>query len=81
MRNKKIKTFYTDKQVCFDSIKEKSFSQSPLKPALLIEKIKKGPYSELLEITADFEPIAKEDFEIAVKYLLKLETLNSIPNA
>lgn len=65
MRNKKIKTFYTDKQVCFDSIKEKSFSQSPLKPALLIEKIKKGPYSELLDIIADFEPIAKEDFEIA----------------
>lgn len=65
MRNKKIKTFYTDKQVCFDSIRESSFSQSPLKPYLLIEKIKKGPYSEMLDITDEFEPIKKEDYYIA----------------
>jgi len=64
-RNKKIKTFYTDKQVCFDSIKEESFSQSPLKPALLMEKIKKGPYAKMLAITDKFEPIKKEDFYIA----------------
>ena len=64
-RNKKIKTFYTDKQVCFDSIKESSFSQSPLKPALLIEKIKKGPYAKMLDITDKFAPITKEDFYIA----------------
>lgn len=64
-RNKKIKTFYTDKQVCFDSIKESSFSQSPLKPALLIEKIKKGPYTKMLDITDKFAPITKEDFYIA----------------
>ena len=58
MRNKKIKTFYTPKQVCFDSIKEKSYSQSPLKPALLIDKINNSEYSDMLEIT-DFIFILK----------------------
>ncbi len=62
IRNKKIKTFYTDKQVCFDSIRESSFSQSPLKPYLLMEKIKNGPYAEMLDITDNFEPIKKEDY-------------------
>ena len=65
IRNKKIKTFYTDKQVCFDSIRESSFSQSPLKPYLLMEKIKNGPYSDMLDITDKFEPIKKEDYYIA----------------
>jgi hypothetical protein len=64
-RNKKIKTFYTDKQVCFDSIRKESFSQSPLKPALLMERIKNGPYANMLDITDDFKPIKKEDFYIA----------------
>ena len=64
MRNKKIKTFYTPKQVCFDSIKEKSYSQSPLKPALLIDKINNSEYSDMLEIT-DFQPIQKEDYKLA----------------
>jgi acetoin utilization deacetylase AcuC-like enzyme len=65
MRKTKIKTFYSDKQVCFDSIKEKSFSQSPLKPALLIEKINKGAFASMLDITDNFAPISRTDFEIA----------------
>jgi len=65
MRNKKIKTFYTEKQVCFDSIREKSYSQSPLKPALLIEKITKGPHAEMLDVVGEFQPIAKEDYKLA----------------
>ena len=65
IRNKKIKTFYTDKQVCFDSIRESSYSQSPLKPYLLMEKIKNGPYSDMLDITDKFDPIKKEDYYIA----------------
>jgi len=65
IRNKKIKTFYTDKQVCFDSIRESSFSQSPLKPYLLMEKINNGPYANMLDITDEFEPIKKEDYYIA----------------
>jgi acetoin utilization deacetylase AcuC-like enzyme len=65
MRTKQIKTFYTEKQVCFDSIKEKSYSQSPLKPALLMQRIKEGPYADMLDITSDFEPIKREDYHIA----------------
>lgn len=64
-RNKKIKTFYTDKQVCFDSIKESSYSQSPLKPYLLMEKIKNGKYADMLDITDAFNPIQKEDYYLA----------------
>lgn len=64
-RKRKIVTFYTKKQVCFDSIKEKSFSKSPLKPYLLLKKIKKSEYSEMLKIKKDFEPFTKKDFEIA----------------
>ena len=35
--NKKIKVFYTDKQVCVQDIASKSYSKSPLKPKLLME--------------------------------------------
>ena len=31
MKKKKIKVFYTDKQVCMKDIAEKSYSKSPLK--------------------------------------------------
>jgi hypothetical protein len=60
MRNKKIKTFYTDKQVCFDSIRESSYSQSPLKPHLLMKRFEETGYQNLLEIESEFEPIKKE---------------------
>jgi acetoin utilization deacetylase AcuC-like enzyme len=63
--NSKIKTFYTDKQVCFDSIKEKSFSKSPLKPYLLMQRFAEKGYDNLLDIDGDFEPIKKEDYYIA----------------
>jgi|GEM_PF-248424 len=65
LHNKKILTFYTKKQVCFEGIKTRSYSQSPLKPYLLMKKIKKGQYSDMLEITEDFKPYTKEDFLIA----------------
>lgn len=63
--NSKIKTFYTDKQVCFDSIREKSFSKSPLKPHLLMKRFVEKGYDNLLDIESNFEPIKKEDFYIA----------------
>jgi len=63
--NSKIKTFYTDKQVCFDSIRESSYSQSPLKPHLLMNRFQETGYSNLLDIDGSFEPIKKEDFYIA----------------
>ena len=65
MRDQKIKTFYTDKQVCFDSIREKSYSQSPLKPALLINKILNGKYRDMIDIVDNFLPVTKQDYLIA----------------
>lgn len=63
--NSKIKTFYTEKQVCFDSIRESSYSQSPLKPYLLMKRFDETGYNDLLDIDGSFEPISKEDFGIA----------------
>jgi acetoin utilization deacetylase AcuC-like enzyme len=63
--NSKIKTFYTDKQVCFDSIRESSYSQSPLKPHLLMKRFDETGYGNLLDIDGSFAPISKEDFKIA----------------
>lgn len=65
MRRKKILTFYNIKQVCFDGIREKSYSKSPLKPYLLLKKIKENGYGNLLKIKGDFQPFKKEDFHIA----------------
>lgn len=61
----KIKTFYTEKQVCFDSMSENSFCQPPLKPYLLMKRLDETGYSDLLDIDGSFEPISKEDFGIA----------------
>jgi acetoin utilization deacetylase AcuC-like enzyme len=63
--NSKIKTFYTDKQVCFDSIRESSYSQSPLKPYLLMQQFVKTGYDNLLDIEEEFEPITKQDMYLA----------------
>jgi acetoin utilization deacetylase AcuC-like enzyme len=63
--NKKIKTFYADKQVCFDSIKESSYSQSPLKPYLLMKRFAETGYDELLDVDGSFKPIKRQDFHIA----------------
>lgn len=60
---KKIKTFYTPKQVCTQI--SSSFSKSPLKPKLLMEKIQNEGYGEYFDIVDDFKPIEKSDFLIA----------------
>lgn len=60
-----IATFYTEKQVCFDAIRERSFSQSPLKPYLLMERINNSELSASFEIHDDFEPFKFDDFALA----------------
>ncbi len=64
-RAKRIKTFYTEKQVCFQNIQSGSFSKSPLKPYLLMQRIKKQGLNKHFSIKSDFEPFTKEDFTIA----------------
>jgi acetoin utilization deacetylase AcuC-like enzyme len=59
----KIKTFYTPKQVCTNMTS--SFSKSPLKPMLLMQKIKRTEYNAFFDIIDDFEPINKSDFYLA----------------
>ena len=62
MKKEKIKVFYTPKQVCEQSIKEKSFSKSPLKPKLLMQYLEGNGFSPFLEIHDGFEPFSKRDF-------------------
>lgn len=64
-RSKKIRTFYTDQQVCFDNIQSASFSKSPLKPYLLMQRIKQQKLSSLILKTDQFKPFEKSDFQIA----------------
>lgn len=64
-RAKRIKTFYTEKQVCFQNIQSGSFSKSPLKPYLLMQRIKKKGLNKHFIIKSDFVPFTKEDFTIA----------------
>lgn len=64
-RAKRISTFYTEKQVCFENIQSGSFSKSPLKPYLLMQRIKKKGLNKHFSIKSDFEPFTKEDFTIA----------------
>ena len=81
----KIKTFYTPKQVCTKMTS--SFSKSPLKPMLLMQKIKGKEYNAFFDIIDDFEPINKADFYLAhtktyVDNVYKKEgnyTSNSLP--
>ena len=49
---KKIKTFYTPKQVCHEM--GSSFSKSPLKPYLLMKKINDEGYGEHFNIESKF---------------------------
>jgi acetoin utilization deacetylase AcuC-like enzyme len=65
MRTKKIKTFYTPKQVCLKGIEKKSFSKSPLKPLLLMEYLKKNGFDQVLEFSDDFPAFNKRDFLLA----------------
>lgn len=65
MKNRKIKVFYTPKQVCQKDIQEKSTSQSPLKPILLMQHLKDNGFENHLSFTDDFEPFNKADFRLA----------------
>lgn len=65
MRTSKIKTFYTDRQVCHQNISETSASRSPQKPALLLKRLKKNGYIKMLDVEAHFEPMSRKDFQIA----------------
>ncbi|MFM7684180.1 MAG: hypothetical protein ACKO7P_15770 [Bacteroidota bacterium] len=64
-RKKKILTFYSDQQVCFDLIERASFSKSPLKPYLLMKRIKEKGFSKLFKFNSDFKPFSESDFKIA----------------
>jgi acetoin utilization deacetylase AcuC-like enzyme len=64
-RTKQILTFYTDQQVCFDNIQNASFSKSPLKPYLLMKRIKSKGFSKVFRLQSNFTPFTEEDFKIA----------------
>jgi acetoin utilization deacetylase AcuC-like enzyme len=64
-RSKRILTFYTDQQVCFDNIQTASFSKSPLKPFLLMQRMKKKGLTRAFRLQSNFQPFAKADFELA----------------
>jgi hypothetical protein len=58
-RSKRILTFYTDQQVCFDNIETASFSKSPLKPYLLMQRIKKKGLTGAFRMQSHFQPFTK----------------------
>ena len=64
-RSKRILTFYTEQQVCFDNIQTASFSKSPLKPYLLMQRMKKKGLTSAFRFQSNFQPLSKEDFELA----------------
>ena len=64
-RSKRILTFYTEQQVCFDNIQTASFSKSPLKPYLLMQRMKKKGLTSAFRFHSNFQPLSKEDFELA----------------
>ena len=64
-RSKRILTFYTEHQVCFDNIQTASFSKSPLKPYLLMQRMKKKGLTSAFRFQSNFQPLTKEDFELA----------------
>jgi acetoin utilization deacetylase AcuC-like enzyme len=65
VKNKKIKVFYTDKQVCVQDIASKSYSKSPLKPKLLMEYLHNNGFEDNLDIVDDFKPFTPNIFKIA----------------
>ena len=64
MRSKKIKTFYTPKQV-LENDKTSNYSKSPLKPKLLLAYLKQKKLLGNFSITDDFKPFTKTDFRMA----------------
>jgi len=54
-----------DEQVCFENIPSASFSKSPLKPYLVMQRIKNIGLTKFFQHSAEFNPFSKEDFKIA----------------
>lgn len=65
MRKKKIKVFYTEKQVCQENIQKGSYSKSPLKPKLLMEHLQANGFGKVLDVVSQFRPLGKRDFKLA----------------
>src|ERR1039457_2357827 len=63
MKDSKIKTFYTEKQINLDL--KNSISKSPLKPYLLMKVLKEFGWNKYLDIEEEFIPFTNEDFKIA----------------
>ncbi len=63
MRDNRIKTFYTSKQVLQKD--NTNFSKSPLKPKLLIEYLEKQNLSAHFDIISDFRRFSENDFLVA----------------
>jgi len=64
MKNLKIKTYYNPKQTLQEDDVH-NYSKSPLKPALLLEYLKKNHLIQYFDIEANFKPFSKQDFLIA----------------
>lgn len=64
-RNKNIKVFYNEKQVCKDNILENSYSKSPLKPMLLMKYLQDNGFGDYLDIDGSFKPFRVADFRLA----------------
>jgi len=62
-RKKRIKTFYTKKQVLTDD--NTNYSQSPQKPKLLLDLIRKEGLKRKYNISSSFKPFSVDDFYIA----------------
>lgn len=62
-----IKVYFNKKQVCFEGIKDKSFSQSPLKPYLYVNELnsRRDDIKTPIQMISEFSPFNKEDFYIA----------------
>jgi len=62
MYSSKLYTFYTEQQAIKEAV---GLSRSPMKPYLLMEKLKKSSLSDFLEVHSNFSAFSNEDFEIA----------------
>jgi len=64
MKDRKIKVFYTPKQVAPEDIRS-GYSKSPIKPKLLMAYLKKHGIAEHLDVVGDFDPYVEGTFRIA----------------
>ncbi|MFM8977581.1 MAG: hypothetical protein ACKOJE_05980 [Bacteroidota bacterium] len=65
IRKPTIATFYNKKQVGFDLSMDQSYSKSPIKPYLLMERIQSRGLLQHFEIFSDFVPYEQDDFSAA----------------